>query len=273
MIPFPVDILVGRSSGLSGLCCVLASVLVVAGAPRTHAALPDEIQVYTDDIDAPGQFGLELHVNTTPSGRSIPDYPGEITPWHGIRVTPEFSYGLPYNFEAGLYLPFVWDASHTAYFAGPRVRLKWLPLRPQDSGDGWFLGVNTELSRVSTEFEQAGSLLELRPIVGFRCNRWLVSFNPVLDWALAGPDRGGAPVFAPALKVAWTAVPGIAIGPEYYAELGRTNDILSPAQQSHTLYLALDVAWKKWDINFGIGKGLTDATDQWTVKAIIAVPF
>jgi len=25
------------------------------------------------------QFHLELHLNTTPSGRSTPDYPGEIT--------------------------------------------------------------------------------------------------------------------------------------------------------------------------------------------------
>ena len=33
------------------------------------AALSDEIQVYTDDINAPREFGLELHVNTTPSGR------------------------------------------------------------------------------------------------------------------------------------------------------------------------------------------------------------
>jgi len=36
------------------------------------AALSDEIQVYTDDINAPGEFGLELHVNTTPKGRRVP---------------------------------------------------------------------------------------------------------------------------------------------------------------------------------------------------------
>jgi len=65
----------------------------------------DEIQVYTDDINPVGKFGLELHVNTTPAGRSRPDYPGEITPQHGLRLTPEFSYGLSHDFEAGLYVP------------------------------------------------------------------------------------------------------------------------------------------------------------------------
>jgi hypothetical protein len=78
---------------------------------------------------------------------------------------------------------------------------------------------------------------------------------------------------SPALKIAWTVAPGIAIGPEYYSVLGRTNDILPSPQQSHTLFLALDLEWKKWGINFGVGKGLNDATDQWTVKAIIAFPF
>lgn len=260
-----------RWSAISGPFCLL--VLVIVAMPGAYAVLPDEIQVYTDDIDKPGQFGLELHLNTTPSGRSTPDYPGEITPWHGIRVTPEFSYGLPHNLELGLYLPFVRDASGTTYLAGTKVRLKWLPLRPEDGGEGWFLGVNIELSRVPVRFEQAGSLLELRPILGFRSGRWMVSVNPVLDWDLAGPEPGGAPVFTPALKIAWTVAPGIAIGPEYYAVLGKINDILPPAQQSDTLFLALDAEWKNWAINFGVGRGLNNATDQWTVKAIIGIAF
>jgi hypothetical protein len=34
---------------------------------HAHGALSDEIQVYTDDVNAPGERGSELHVNTTPS--------------------------------------------------------------------------------------------------------------------------------------------------------------------------------------------------------------
>src|SRR5438270_128007 len=74
------------------------------------AALPDEIQVYTSDINKKGEFGLELHVNTTPSGRSTPDFPGEIAPAHGWRLTPEFSYGITPALEGGLYLPLVFGA-------------------------------------------------------------------------------------------------------------------------------------------------------------------
>ncbi len=167
--------------------CLLALLAAASCAPAARAALPDEIQVYTDDIRQPGEAGLELHVNTTPSGRSAPDYRGEITPWHGLRVTPEFSYGLTDDLEPGLYLPVVRDASGTTYFAGPRLRLKWLLVRQEDGGEGWFLGLNNELSRVAERFEQGCSLWELRPIIGGRSGAWLVSFNPVVDWALAGP--------------------------------------------------------------------------------------
>jgi hypothetical protein len=66
---------------------------------HAYAALPDEIQVYTDDVNAPGERGIELHVNATPSGRSAPGYPGEVPPHHGLRITPEISWGLARNWD------------------------------------------------------------------------------------------------------------------------------------------------------------------------------
>src|SRR5438309_8658327 len=98
---------------IRGLLCGLILIPSIAGAE-----LSDEIQVYTDDINAPGEFGLELHVNTTPKGRSTPDYPGEVTPQHGWRFTPEFSYGIAKDWEAGLYLPVSRDERGNTRAAG-----------------------------------------------------------------------------------------------------------------------------------------------------------
>jgi len=62
---------------LSGSVTAAAVALfALLASPAARASLQDEIQVYLDDIDRPGDVGLELHVNTTPSGRSTPDYPG-----------------------------------------------------------------------------------------------------------------------------------------------------------------------------------------------------
>jgi len=239
--------------------------LVVAAlfcCSHAYGALPDEIQVYTDDINAPGERGIELHVNATPSGRSRPDYAGEVTPYHGLRITPELSWGLVPDVDWGLYLPFVRSGDGTEYFAGPRFRLKWMPLR---SKPGYFAGVNVELSFVERRFEEARRTAEIRPIVGYRNDDWLLSFNPIVGTDLAGPQKGVL-TFAPAFKIARSAGGGYALGAEYYAELGRLSHFAPGSEQSHILYFVLDTQ----TVNFGVGRGLNGASDRWTVKAIFS---
>ena len=240
----------------------LAAVLYFSQA---YGALPDEIQVYTDDINAPGEHAIELHLNTTPSGRSAPGYPGEVPPHHGLRITPEISWGLARNWDWGLYLPFVRSGEGTDYFAGPRFRLKWLPLRPAEGGAGYFAGVNWEVSFVERRFEEARRAAEIRPIVGYRNAGWLFSFNPIVGTDLAGPQKGTL-TFAPALKVARNVGSRYALGAEYYADLGRLSDFAPSSKQSRTLYFVVDTE----KVNFGIGRGLNGATDRWTLKSIIS---
>lgn len=251
-------------------CCAVP-LLVAGGAAR--AALPDEIQVYTSDINKRGEFGLELHLNTTPSGRSTPDFPGEIPPAHGLRLTPEFSYGVLPSLEAGLYLPVVFGADDRNRFAGPKIRAKWLPLRVDAEGNGAFAGVNFEYAWVSEVLEQATRAMEVRPILGWRDPDWLVAVNPILEFAFSGPEKGSRPGFNPSLKIARRVAEGVAVGPEYYAELGEVGHFLPHGEQSHSLYLAIDVDRAPWVFNFGVGRGLTGATDRWTVKAIFEIPL
>jgi hypothetical protein len=242
-------------------------------ASTALAALPDEIQVYTSDINKPGEFGLELHVNTTPSGRSTPDFPGEIVPNHGWRVTPEFSWGWTGTLEAGLYLPFVHGAGGRDRFAGPKLRLKWLPLQPGTDGTGYFAGLNFEHAWISGALEQATRALEVRPILGWQDKDWLVAFNPILGFDLAGPTRGGGPDFNPSLKVSRRVADGVMLGGEYYAELGKLKHFAPRASQGSALYATIDVEGGPVPFNFGIGRGLNGATDRWTVKAIFAFSF
>ena len=99
------------SFSMTSLFSRLVLLLSLVVVPRLSAVMIDEVQVYADDINAPGKFGLELHLNSTLKGRSAPDYPGEITPNRGIRLTPEFSYGISHDFEAGCYVPMERTAS------------------------------------------------------------------------------------------------------------------------------------------------------------------
>ncbi|SDR89527.1 hypothetical protein [Opitutus sp. GAS368] len=247
--------------------------LLAFAAGRLSGVMIDEIQVYTDDLNAPGKFGLELHVNTTLQGRDTPDYPGEITPQHGLRLTPEFSYGLPHGFEAGLYLPAERTGGGSYLLAGSKVRLKWLPVLPDEKLGGWFFGLNGELSYLQARFDQAQWGFELRTMAGYRAPGWLLAANPVLGWGLSGPDKSGRPETELQLKAAREIVRGVSFGPEYYADFGRLGRALPSAAQAHTLYAAFDVDLHPWVFNCGIGRGLTSSADRWTLKFIFEVPW
>jgi len=47
---------------------------------------------------------------------------------------------------------------------------------------------------------------------------------------------------------------------------GRLGAALPSAEQDHTLYAALDIDLKPWVFNVGLGRGLTGAADDWTLK-------
>jgi len=261
-------------SGKSLLAALVAAplILATAGMRDAHAALIDEVQVYTDDINAPGEFGLELHLNTTPKGRSTPDYPGEVVPHHGWRLTPEFSWGIAPNWEAGLYLPASRDANGNTELAGAKVRLKWLPVKPAEGEAGWFFGANGELSRLKERFSQSRTSAELRIMSGWRNSDWLVAVNPVFGWSLSDGLRSSTADLSFGTKIARTVAPGIALGIEYYADAGTTSHP-TLRDQAQTLYGAIDAELGKWSINFGVGRGLTHSADKLTVKTIVGVPF
>lgn len=254
------------------VCTVGFSVALGLAAVPAYAVLPDEIQVYTGDINAPSEIGLEMHLNTTPSGIGEPAYPGEVTTPHGWRATAEFSYGLTPSLELGVYLPTALTRDNTYYVTGPKLRVKWMPVR-LENGVGRFAGLNVELAHVASRFEQSQQAVELRPIYGYQNEQWLWAVNPVLDWNLSGPDRSGLPEVAPALKIARTVATGVRAGLEYYAGLGRVNHVAPLHEQQHTVFLAFDVDRKPFVFNVGVGRGLTRATDRWTIKWILEIPF
>jgi hypothetical protein len=244
---------------------------LLAASPQTFAIV-DEIQVYTDDLDARGESGLELHVNTTPSGRSTPDYPGDVPPYHGVRITPELSWGLGHGFDWGLYLPTATDSDGHFYFGGGKLRVKWLPVRAAEGESGWYLGINNELSDLNKAFSDSRWNDEVRFIGGYRGAGWLVGMNPILAWGLS-PGFRGSPDFTLALKAVHDIVPGFALGAEYYQDMGPLSDALPRDEQSRTLYVVMEIERKAWSLNFGVGRGLTPATDDWTVKAIVGISF
>ena len=248
---------------------IFIAILVLSVAGTALAASPDEIQVYNDAINKQGESSLDIHTNYVISGAKTAAWPGDTPSDHSFRVTPEFAYGLTENWEFGAYLPFLMESNGTKHIEGAKLRLKYLSA-PKDSSFYW--GLNGELGRVSFRSAEQNWNVELRPILGYRAEKWHFTVNPILGWALSG-TQSRVPGFSPAFRVSYVLKEDLSVSLEHYADLGNLNNILPYSQQTHNTYAAIDTVVAGHNINFGVGKGWNANSDKWTVKAIINVPF
>lgn len=262
----PMDNRIQKS--IYGLLCLCA-----VARPALAQGFQNEIQVFANEIQKPGELGLDLHVN------SIREAPGSLTPYdsrfeRAWNVIPEFAYGLTPSLELGLYLPTSIDASGHTLFAGPEVRLKWLPVHPQNEDDsGPFLGLNGTISRQNRSFAESRVEAGLIAIAGYRGPSWLFAVNPAFAWPLSDGQQRGTPDFSTAWKAVWVTGKGVSPGLEFYAVHGPLNQLNASRDQQQVLYLTLDADRRPWVFDLGVGRGLTPASDRWTVKLIFEIPI
>lgn len=252
----------------TGLLALTIFMLGSGGAPVIAAE--DEIQVYTDDMNKPGEFGVEMHVNYVLDGEKQSSYPDGSPSHHMLQMTPEFSYGITPNWEAGMYVPVAYEENGNLYGNGLRLRMKYIATPAE--GSNMFWGMNVEYGYSPPRVSESAWNMEVRPIMGYRNDDWLLSFNPILNMELSDTFNH-TPQFEPALKVARKVNEHLHAGLEYYGEYGYTNDPLPQEQRVNYLYAAIDYENGDFDVNFGLGRGDGNAPDSWIAKAIIAFPF
>lgn len=243
--------------------------LLLACAAGAAAAAPEEIQVYMNEMNKPGEFGLDVHANYVASGSPERDYPGAQLSRHALRVTPEFSYGLSDSLELGAYILGARDADGHYNLGGEKLRLKFIPTAPDSP---LFYGANLELGRVTHRYDENPWNGELKGILGYKGRRWTAALNLNVDFKVSGPAPAPATVEL-ASKLGYAISDGTQLGIESYKELGDARRLGNPGRQAHTTYAVLDTSVKGWDLNLGIGRGNKLASDRWVLKAIIGVPF
>jgi hypothetical protein len=241
----------------------LASSIAVGTVSSARAVDHFEIEIYDGTANSPGSPGLELHLNSWLSGHRA-GTPPEL-PLHGqVHATLEPSFGVTRCWELGAYLQMAFRDDGTVDWAGVKARSKFVV--PPDWDPHWHLGANFELAYVPSAYEANSWSVEVRPIVSWHDPRWLVAANPIFGVAL---DGSGGPSFEPALKVARTFGP-IAVGFEYYGDLGTVDNIEPIQRQEHYLFEALDVLdVSAFELNAAVGEGFTSTSAGIVVKAIV----
>jgi hypothetical protein len=252
--------------------CVIALVASMSLSlySATAAGASEEIQVYMDDLSKAGRFGLDVHNNFVMSGSGTPEYSGAQPPNHIYRLTPEFYYGISDNFELGLYLLTTTSPGALPNYDGEKVRLKYIA--PHDETQGFFWGANLEIGKTSLRVSQAPWNAQLKGIYGYRSGRWTYAGNANFDWSLSG--QVSSPVaFEIDSKIAYQTHSGYHVGVESYNELGPVRHVGQFNQRGQTLYAVVDTTLGKFDLNAGIGRGLTTTSDRWLLKFIVGTHF
>lgn len=260
----------------NGLGLVIISVTLFAR--RGGATDQFEIQVYEGDHNAPFQPSVELHSNYTVAGHKAPAYPGETAPDRALRFTLEPALGITDWLEIGAYLQTMASPSEGGQFSGWKLRAKFVV--PARMKLPMTLGINIEVGRVPRHVEETGWANEFRPILAFDLGRLGLAFNPLVGYALTGPEAF-KPDFEPAMKAKWNTQMGFALGFEHYTSLGRFDLGFAPlSKQEHLTFAAFDLEPacdgppSPWELNIAVGTALTESTPQhWIVKTIIGRSF
>ena len=251
----------------AALSLILPASLWLSTAPALAA--DEEIQVYLDDMRAPGKFGVDVHNNYVFKGRGSPDYPGEQPPGRVYRLTPEFTYGVTDQLEFGLYLLTTRDAAGSWHGDGAKVRVKFIA--PHDAEKGWFWGGNLEIGRTDSRVSETPWNAQFKGILGWRGGAWLLAANPNINFKLS---RNGGPVTDSLdLKLNRKVDEKTGLGLEAYTEWGPLRRPDAWNRNSKTVFAVVDHDFGDFDLNLGVGRGLTHEADRWLFKFIVGTTF
>ena len=129
------------------------------------------------------------------------------------------------------------------------------------------LSLSAEIGYQSAQYSYETWNIEVRPIIDKQWSKLYLSFNPTFGIALKSGDNNHVPAFEPNLKASYACFKKLALGIEYYGAVGSVNAIETFSAQSHGVFATTDLINNKdWELNTGLGFGLTPATDGFIIK-------
>ncbi len=246
-------------------------VCVAVRAVPAHAQDLFEIQVYPYETVQPGRTMLEFHTNFIPSGTKTTNG-GDYANHHQFHVTMEITHGFTTHFETGFYLETAYVPGVGEKFTGVHIRPRFR--LPEIERFPFQFSLSLEYAWNQPGFDPNSQTLEIRPIFERQRGRLYLSINPDMSLPIKGPDAGSAPAFEPIGKVGWDLSKKLAAGIEYYSETGTVKHIEPLSDQHHILFGAADLnVSPDWELNFGVGRGLTGTSEHWVVKSIVGYRF
>jgi len=256
---------------LIGVLVWALMILVAAVSLSTSAQDSYEIQVYGSETVPVRRTMVELHSNFTIDGQreTVNDvYPSH----HAIHETLEITHGFTPWFETGFYVFTSIQPHHGWEWVGDHIRPRISV--PKDWGWPVGLSLSTEIGFQQRHYSEDTWSWEIRPIIDKQWGKWYFALNPAFEKSIRGLNASEGFEFAPAAKISYDLVEVLAIGIEYYGSWGNIAHLGHLGDQQHQIMPVIDLnVSPDWEINFGVGFGLTESTDNLIVKLILGRRF
>ena len=253
---------------------LILTLLLIAAGPLAVAQDNYEIQVFGSQTEAPKTTMVEVLSNLTADGTKPLLYSAkQLYPTNDtLHETVEITQGITSWSEVAFYVftnarsggGFQWVGDHIR----PQVR----------APDSWHWPVGASLSidfgYQRREFLTDTLTLEITPIVDKQLGRWYFAVNPAFERSFHGQSVSQGFTFAPSLKASYSFNRYISGGLEYYGDYGSVADISSFHYQQQQFFPVIDLnVSPDWEINLGVGIGVTTNTDDWIWKANVGRRF
>jgi hypothetical protein len=239
--------------------------------PLARAQDNYEIQVYGSELVPSGNTMVELHSNFTVDGsKTMVD--GLFPTHHAQHETVEITHGFNDVFECGFYIFTYEESGHGVQWVGDHIRPRFSVPKKWH----WPVGVSisNEIGYQRRQFSVDTWTWEIRPIVDQKVGPWYWSINPALDRSFHGGGVHQGVVFSPNFKFSYDFTRKVAGGLEYYGSAGPVNGFFGVPNQQHQIFPAIDLNLApQWEVNFGLGVGLTGSTDHLIAKMILGYRF
>ncbi|HKF29781.1 MAG TPA: hypothetical protein VKB29_11140 [Candidatus Binataceae bacterium] len=258
-------------SGLPPSALAIALVLLMLARARPARAIDFyEIQIYQVQTAPYHHLTLELHSNTTTTatGQLARE---EIDPYQ-IHETLEGTYGVLPWLEVGQYLCTAKMSDGNYNYAGSRSKVHFGV--PQSENWPIEVGGNIELAYMRFQAEDNPLSLEIRPILEKKFGGLMIVGNFVFEKPFSGADTHKGVQFDPSGEVVYQLTHWVSPAVEYYGDMGPLSDLPGVQRQQHFIVPALNFDFlPQLELNFGVGVGLTRASNGLFIKSIVGWTF
>lgn len=221
-----------------------------------------EFEVYGSQTGRVGPSELELQVNYVPDG--IRTSEEETLPSHrSYRTSVEYTHNLRSWLKGSAYVTAFAGQGRSLSYVGNRFRLT--AIAPEKWSLPFAFGVANEIIYARAPYSENRWAYELTPIIAKEFGPLSVRLNPAFERCIGAKSESEIE-FEPRGQVAYGIGDEAKIALEYYAGLGGIDEGYPLREQRHQLFgRATGEVANGLEIGFGVGRGLTKASDRWVI--------